>query len=74
MPKEKEIPPSMERNAFLSMDNNRKIETSGESLHSAETKKELGTNSQLKSKSEATKSMVSVIAGGFAGILAKTGI
>ena len=74
MPKEKEIPPSMERNAFLSMDNNRQIKTSGETLHSAETKKASGTNSQLKSKSEATKSIVSVVAGGFAGIIAKTGI
>jgi len=47
-----EVPPSMEKNGFLSMDNNRTAEF----------------------RKEAKKTFVSVVSGGFAGILAKTAV
>ena len=50
--KNSEVPPSMEKNGFLSMDNNRAAQF----------------------KSEAKKSLISVVAGGFAGMIAKTAV
>jgi hypothetical protein len=60
----------MERNAFLSMDNNRKIAAS-ESVPLGGVK---AVTKKVEDRSGASKSASSIVAGGFAGILAKTAV
>ena len=64
----------MERNAFLSMDNNRSIKAPNnvDTIKINEQPPEV--IKAAANKSDAVKSMISVVAGGFAGILAKTAV
>ena len=69
-----EIPPSMEKNAFLSMDNNRELKIGRNTSSSSSSNTVTTTIAETSNiKHETSKSMTSIIAGGFAGILAKTG-